>query len=364
MPETSILEICSQGADASQVASALCDLVQWKILIERRHLGAYGVFAGSDFDIEAAINQMRSEMSEPDLKVLASLTDLQPVVAKRLYHKTGTMRWFTRRLVSLGDVEREIRAHRLDRGSCGTFFLCLPPAGAGNTTVRNRLKHLSEGEAAARLVLGSPENAGRISELALELVACERVLKNRAELEGDAVARKELLGRLSTVRAALEDELSDAFAQSKWYWRGELQNAGRAASVSVIASAVAESIYPSCPCIFSELINREEVSSASNKARKELMYRMVSHSGQPDLGYDGFPADAGLYFSVLKATGLYRNRDDGAPNYGQPLANLHNEAIFSLWIKSVEFVRDRKGNKTLADLYEFWRSEPYGLRWV
>jgi hypothetical protein len=125
---------------------------------------------------------------------------------------------------------------------------------------------------------------------------------------------------------------------------------------------VAESIYPSCPCIFSELINREEVSSASNKARKELMYRMVSHAGQPDLGYEGFPADAGLYFSVLKATGLYRNRDDGSPNYGQPLANLHNEAIFSLWIKSVEFVRDKDANKTLADLYEFWRGEPYGLR--
>lgn len=362
VPQLSILEICSQGADTQQVTAALRDLVHWKILIERRHLNSFAIFAGSDFDIEAAINQVRSEMSEPDLKVLSALTDLQPVVAKRLYHKTGTMRWFTRRLVSFADVEREVKSYRVDRGSSGAFLLALPPVGSNAGSVRSHLKHLSQDRAALRLVLGSPDNAGRISELALELVACERVLKGRSELEGDAVARKELLGRLSAVRASLEDELGDAFTVSKWYWRGELQSAGGASGVSVIASEIAETLYPGCPHIFSELINREEISSNSNKARKELMYRMVSHASQPDLGYEGFPADAGLYYSVVKATGLYRKREDGEWSFGEPYANGRNEAMFSLWGSTDEFLLKNESERTAADLYELWRSEPYGLR--
>ena len=51
-------------------------------------------------------------------------------------------------------------------------------------------------------MIGVPENAERISELAQELVACERVFSTRSELDGDSVARKEMVGRISAVRAA------------------------------------------------------------------------------------------------------------------------------------------------------------------
>lgn len=362
VPELDVLSACVQGAERPQVNDALRDLIGWKILIERRHLNAYGVFAGSDFDIEGAINQARSEMGAPDLKLLSALTDLQPILAKRLYHEAGTMRWFTRRLVRLEDAEREIHGFRPDKGSVGSFLLCLPELGTSPSSARARVRRLSEEHDSGRLVLGTPENADRIAELAMELVACERVFTTRPELDGDSVARKELLGRISTVRTSLEDELGDAFSLSKWYWRGELQDGRGGGAISPIASSIAGLIYCKAPRLHSELINRDEPSSNSNKARKDLMYRMVSRAADADLGYSTYPADAGLYFSILKPTGLHGERANGEWAFGEPFVSGPHEPMFVLWLASKAFLMEGSSSRRLSDLYEFWSKEPYGLR--
>jgi hypothetical protein len=362
VPEIDVLAVCAQGAGRPQVSDALRELVDWKILIERKHLGAFGVFAGSDFDIEGAINQARSELGAPDLQQLSALADLQPILAKRLYHETGTMRWFTRRLVRLEDAEHEISGFRPDRGSVGSFLLCLPDLGTNQAAARARVKRLSEEHASELLVLGTPENADRIAELAMELVACERVFKTRPELDGDSVARKELLGRISSVRTSLEDELGDAFSLSKWYWRGELQDGRAGGAISPIASGIAQAIYFKAPKLHSELINRDEPSSNSNKARKDLIYRMVSRAAEPDLGYVGYPADAGLYFSILKPTGLHRARESGEWAFGEPFVSGPHEPMYMLWLASKSFLMEDGSPRRLSELYALWAKEPYGLR--
>lgn len=362
VPEPAVLSVCVQGSSPTEVDHALSDLVSWKILIERKHLGAYGVFAGSDFDIEGAINQARGEIGTPDLQRLSALADLQPILAKRLYHETGTMRWFARRIIRLEEAEREIAGLRPERGSVGTFLLCLPDLGSGTTAARNRAKKLSEEHATKHLVVGIPDNADRIAELALELVACERVLTARPELEGDSVARKELLGRIGAVRTGLEDELGDAFGLSRWFWQGEPQGSDASGSISRIASNIAQGIYPRSPWLNSELINRDEPSSNSNKARKDLMYRMVSHGSQPDLGYVGYPADAGLYFSIVKPLGLHRERGGSHWEFGEPSADARHEPMFMLWLATKSFLLEDGSRKRLSQLYELWVNPPYGLR--
>lgn len=362
VPEPAVLSVCVQGSSPSAVEHALSDLVSWKILIERKHLGAYGVYAGSDFDIEGAINQARGEIGTPDLRRLSALADLQPILAKRLYHETGTMRWFARRIIRLEEAEREIAGLKPERGSVGTFLLCLPDLGSGVAAAQNRAKRLSREHPTKHLVVGIPENAERISELALELIACERVLTERTELDGDSVARKELLSRIATVRAGLEDELGDAFGLSRWLWQGELQDTDGSGSISQVASNIARGIYPRSPWLNSELINRDEPSSNSNKARKDLMYRMVSHGFQADLGYVGYPADAGLYFSIVKPVGLHRERNSGQWEFGEPFAASRHEPMFLLWLATKSFLLQSESRKKLSELYELWASPPYGLR--
>jgi hypothetical protein len=363
VPEVHVLNTCIQDASADEVKAALHDLTTWKILIERKHLSAYGVFAGSDFDIEGAINRAAGELGQPDLLRLSSFMDMQPILAKRVYSETGTMRWFIRRLMRVENLEREIESHKLEGGSAGTFLLCLPDISNGEGKGLSKIRKLSDQTKEQGLVLGIPDNADRISELSSELFACEHVFSTRTELDGDSVARKELLGRISAVRSLLEDELSDAFGLTKWYWQGELQNHGHTQTISNIASNIAQAIFHSTPHLNNELINREKPSSNSNRARKDLMYRMLSHANTKDMDYTGYPADKGLYVSILKESGLHRERQDGHFNFGEPYyVNPRHVAMSKLWMATVGYVLEIGASRKASDIYDLWSRPPYGLR--
>lgn len=362
VPEVTVLNSCITEATIDQVKTALHDLINWKILIERKHLSAFGVFAGSDFDIEGAINKSIGELGLPDLHQLSTLMDMQPILAKRVYSETGTMRWFTRRLVRLENLEHTIEHFKPEKGSSGTFLLCLPDVGIGPAKAIGRIRRLPDQPQDAGLVIGVPENADRIAELGSELFACEHVFNTRTELEGDSVARKELLGRISAVRASLEDELGDAFGVSKWYWQGSLQNPSASQSISNIASKIAQEIFPISPRLNNELINRDKPSSNSNRARKDLMYRMLSHATLEDLGYSGFPADAGLYFSILKPSGLHRMRTGGHFDFGEPYYVGVYEPMYKLWVATAGFLMEKGVSRKVSEVYELWSRAPYGLK--
>lgn len=363
VPELKVLNTCTQHSSAEEVKTALHDLTAWKILIERKHLSAYGVFAGSDFDIEGAISRAVTELGQPDLEKLSTFMDMQPILAKRVYSETGTMRWFLRKLVRIESLENEINSHRPEGGSSGTFMLCLPDLNSGSSKAVAKLRKFSDQPKELGLVLGIPENADRIAELSSELFACEHVFSSRTELDGDSVARKELIGRIGTVRASLEDELADAFSLSNWYWAGELQNHGHSQTISNIASNIAQAIFHSTPHLNNELINREKPSSNSNRARKDLMYRMLSHATAKDMDYIGFPADKGLYVSILKENGLHRERLDGQFNFGEPYyVDSRHVAMSKLWVATSGFLLEVGVSRKASEIYDLWSKPPYGLR--
>ena len=356
-----VLEVSVRGVDEQSISQLLKDLAEWKVLIERKHLGAWGIYAGSDFDIEGAVRLARAEIGEPDLDRISTLSDLQPVLAKRLYQETGTMRWLNRALARLDGIEQLAESYKHKPGSVGTFVMCLPSLGTRTKSAEHRVRHAST-TASETLLLGTPKNAERIAELSLELAAAERVSKTHPELHGDPVARRELVGRIEAVRSSLEEELADAFATCLWYRQGNSVNPKHDKPLTVLASEIAREVYSKTPPIFSELINREEPSSNSVKARKDLMYRMVSHASQEKLGYDDFPADAGLYFTILNTPGLHRPLSDGSWGFTEPHATKKWEQFSPWWYSTrLEVLKDGKST-TLADLYAYWVDAPYGIR--
>ena len=356
-----VLEVSVRGVNEESISQLLKDLAEWRVLIERKHLGAWGIYAGSDFDIEAAVRLARAEIGEPDLDRISTLSDLQPVLAKRLYQETGTMRWFNRALARLDGIEQLAESYTHKPGSVGTFVMCLPSLGTRTKSAEHRVRHATT-TAGETLVLGTPKNAERIAELSLELSAAERVSKTHPELHGDPVARRELIGRIEAVRSSLEEELADAFSTCLWYRQGNSVNPKHDKPLTVLASEIAREVYSKTPPIFSELINREEPSSNSVKARKDLMYRMVSHASLERLGYDGFPADAGLYFTILNNPGLHRQLSEGSWGFTDPYSTSRWEPFNPWWYSTChEVLRDGK-TTTLADLYSYWAGAPYGIR--
>ena len=362
-PDEETIISCVHGSDKKTIKSALVDLVEWKILIERKHLNAYGVFAGSDFDIEAAIRSSRNEISAFHGKLISELTDLNPVIAKRLYHETGTMRWFGKTIVPLTELSSFITNYKPATGSVGTFVLCAPDAAITEKQFIATIQQISLENTEIPIILGTSKNGKRVTDLSHELAAAERVFTTRTELEGDSVARRELTSRISSLRGALQDELTDAFRSATWLRHGQSLNDDKDNTISGIASSVAERIYHSTPIINSELINRDELSSNIVKARRELMYRMLKEGGLPKLGYEGYPADAGLYYTVLNTPGLHMNRRGLGWGFGKPKDDGEiGSTYLKLWHHTDEIFKTAEDKVGLDEIYALWQRAPYGLK--
>ena len=361
--ETTIAS-CLSKDNTARTSKVLEELSSWKILIERKHLNAYGVFAGSDFDIESAISSARNERSSFNIKEINELSDLNPVIAKRLYYKSGTMRWFGKAITPLSELATFLANYQAASGSVGTFILCVPDAPV---TAKQFLVSVQEASAAQEglpVIVGVSKNALRITDLSQELAATEFVLTSRTELEGDSVARKELSSRLGSLKANLQEELSEAFRTASWFLRGICVNKKKTVTITEMASDIAEDIFDQTPVINSELINRDELSSNIVKARRQLMYKMLQDANLSKLGYEGYPADAGLYYTVLHDSGLHMKR--GRPlrwDFGKPKNDDYKGGSYQrLWAATEDLFKYSREKIQLKEIYSIWQTPPFGLK--
>jgi hypothetical protein len=341
----------------AKVEQALVHLASMRVLLFKKHIGAWSVFEGSDFDIEAAIGQARAALPSVDFALLSSLTSLHPVVAKRHYHQTGTMRWMNMALCRLSEVPRLASSFKPSNGEFGMFLLALPERGASFKTAVRECAELARSRPWP-IAIGVPPNHQKLEELGLELVALQHV-QARHELGGDSVARREVNARLSDVRAHLQEQLRAAVANAQWVASG--QQAVSGTRLSRIASELADELYQEAPKVWSELVNRDSPSSNSVKARRDLMHRMLNNESEENLGIQGFPAERGLYVALLSATGLHGQGTDGVWRFKTPRDKL-SKSFAGLWRETKKLFVDSNARVKVSEIHAMWAAAPFGVR--
>lgn len=355
--ESKVLKSLFYGSQVEQVDPSLEQLSKWRVVLFKKHISAWSVFEGSDFDIDNAISQARSGMSGVDFSLLESLTNLYPVIAKRHYHETGTMRWMSMALCRLDDVQRIATKFKPQSGEFGQFLLMLPGSNANTKAALGKCHEFSRMEPWP-IVIGLPRNHAKIEDLGSELLALQ-IVQSRHELGGDPVARREVQARILSVRAHLEEQLREAVTNARWVSGDSVvETMGR---LSPIASNLADKTYPAAPKLWSELLNRDSPSSNSVKARRDLLYCMLDHEGEENLGIAGYPAERGLYETLLKATGLHRQDPNGLWRL-MPPDEQYALAFVPLWYETRKLFVDSTMRVKVSDIYELWAKRPFGVR--
>ena len=362
--EEDVLDTCIEGSNKEEIRAALKDLKTWSVIVFRKHLNSWAIFSGSDFDIDSSIKQARSELGDLDVKQLIDLAELNPIVAKRHYHETGTLRWFTRSLVQSKTSEEYISSLEVPPGASGEFILIFPSPDSSEKKIKAQINALSEQSSAKSLVLGYAQNSRKIQDLGVELAALEKVQKSSRELEGDAVARKEVNGRIVSVKSELSEELKSSFETANWFYKGsDLNNEYKASSaLSAIASNLADSTYPDTPRIQNELVNHESISGNAVKARKLLMYQMLSRYGEEKLGFSGSSAEAGLFYSVIEPTHLYKLIGDKWLFITKDEKDSSTLNLQPIWDEADNLLKASKQSVTLTEIYQKWQEPPIGVR--
>jgi hypothetical protein len=342
------------------------DLTSWSVIVYRKHTNAFAIYAGSDFDIENAIENARQVGVTVDYRELARQAALQPILAKRHYEATGALRWFEIDLAPLHEAEDRIRAYRPAAGAAGLFLLLVSANGESESEAKKVLKLAAAAADNRLVVVGWTRDSFRLRDMASDLAALEYIRANRPELEGDAIARREIGARISRLSADLEDRLGEAIDVVSWSGPdgsdvGTQSHLSGPAALSIIASRLADWRYPQTPVLRNELVNRTRPSSNAAAATRSLLKAMVQEKGAPRLNFSGYPPEAGLFSSILETTGLYRPNDNGEHRFLDPTAgDQHN--LHLLWMAADELFGQAQKGALLSELYDIWRAPPFGTR--
>ncbi len=345
----------------------LAVLASWSVIVHRRHLGGYSLFAGSDFDIEGAVKTASADLIGCDYARLRGTGVFAPILAKRHYHETGSMRWFEVDVAALDDADDRIDRFKGDAGAVGLFLLLVNEAGVSRVTMRKRLAALKARVGDRPIAIGVAADSYMLRETSLELIAIERVQSSRPELKGDLVARREVASRAGRLAAELEERLRTSLAATDWQIpdldgaEEPIDSPEGAARLSMLASALARAIYPRAPRILNELVNRARPSANAMAAMKALMTAMVLSGDQAGLGIVGFPPERGLYTSLLGRTGIHAQRD-GVYLFQTPSED-GSHGLTPLWAKADDLIKEAgSAGLELEVLYGAWRARPYGVK--
>ena len=346
-----------------EITSALEALQAWSLLIYRKFNDAYSVFEGSDFDIDDAVGRMLASMADVDFVRLNAIAGLQPIVAKRHYHETGALRWFDVAIAPLADVQATAAEHCPQHGAVGTFLLAVPtqgePANVASHIVQSAVSNVHDGN----LVIGLPQGVWNFTSMSQELLAIEQVRADSPQLQGDQIARREVEARISALRGYMESELSRALDSALWYAKDLAGVQRTQAQRNGLASDLADLRFHASPRLHNELLNRVKPSSNAVAAQNVLLRRMVQNEGEERLGIEGFPAEGGLFASVLEASKVYQ-RTFLRWRFVAPTADSDDPCnLAPAWQAATAILEsNRRRTVSLAEICDIWREPPFGIK--
>ena len=357
-----LLKSCFSEISSKELQEALSQLDKWSFTIFKKFLEAHAIFAGSDFDIDQALRLALEEAGEIDFKALKSLAGIQPIIAKRHYHETGTFRWFEVNIVPTSTLVDAVERFQPENGATGQFLLAVPTAGESEEETKEICCEAASYSGPWDSMVGMSKASWAIIPLARELLALELVSEEHPELAGDSVARREVSARLADVQSLLEIELHKTLDNAVWFGKDHTAKRLRQADLNNTASRLADCRFDQCPRLQNELLNRQKPSGSAIAARNILLRQMVLKEGELRIGITGFPAEGGLFASVLEWSKLYRQSDKGW-QFVSPEKDSDPCRLFPLWEVALEFIKE-KDSQTIAvsAIFDLWRKPPFGVK--
>lgn len=352
----------SVRTSTEDVEALLQRLVELRVVIERRYADAFSIYAGSDFDIEAALREAQMQVTSLDTSVVENLVQLSPVVAREYYLRMGTLRWFERRILPIGQMTMFASAKTKNDGAIGAFTLLLPDSDDDDIT-EQRLREVYVANGLSdrdqfTFVLGISEHGANIRRFMEELQAL-LIVEKSPSLEGDETGRREVQTRIEFARNALLESVELAFTTSKWMVGTErVRSCSSSQELSHFASLLCDDIFTATPAIVNELINRDFLSTPTSAARKELMIRMVTYTREENLGFTGFPPAYALYLSMLSDVHV---RGKHGYEFRKPSLPEEEDNYGPLWKATEEYLKAR-AMVSGKELLDFWSKPPFGLK--
>jgi len=353
-----ILSNCLDIND-NKLSKILKNLEDKKIIVFRKFKDAYALFSGSDINLEEVTELNKSKIMDDYDIILSELPNLQPVVAKRHFHETGTQRIFQRFCLVLTNVKKvveEIVRLDISNVSAGAFVFLCKTKGDSQKDFDNKILELSKIKFPKPVIIGSSITYLEFFNHALEIAALKRVKSTVLAIEGDAIAKKELNGRLSAYQNLLFNSLYLNFENANWVFNNKKIEMSNPSS---IASTVSDEVFHATPIIQNELVVRDKLSAMSMGGATSLIQKIFNSSHLKNLGMEGHPSEFGIYLSLIKTNNLHVKKGD---DYEFSIKNCKNSSLKNLYEEFLKLIKGSKEPVVLNDIYTHFCKQPFGIK--
>lgn len=339
------------------------ELSERSVITYRQYNSEYRVWQGSDFDLEAALQEEVNNLGNFALaEELNTSKSLLPLVARKYTIKTGALRYFVPYFVDA----KSYKTFPVQSEEPRIIFFLAGGQDDEKLFKKSVSNHFSDLDLVVLCLSG-----GQLREAVAETQALHRVRINRQELNSDPIAKREFEDRLTAAEIsedALLLALLDNPETNHWFHKGENKSVVTKRDLQRIMSGVLEEVYSLSPIILNELINCDKPSATANSARNKLLLAMMNHETEKDLGIERFPAEKAIYRSLLRATGLHQQNLNGTWAFKAP--NDANDALPSVsrnlgpaWECINSFLDStEKEARSFASLNKTLMAPPYGVK--
>ena len=175
-------------------------------------------------------------------------------------------------------------------------------------------------------------------------------------IEGDAIAKKELKGRLTAYQNMLFNSLYLNFENANWTFNKEKLKEN---NLSSIASNVSDKVFHATPVVHNELVVRDKLSTMAMSGATNLITLMFNKGEQKNLGMEGHPPEFGIYLSIIKSNNLHIKKGD---EYEFSMEKTKNKNLKQMYQDFLKIIKSSKEAVNVSDIYAHFVQQPYGMK--
>lgn len=328
----------------------------------------YHIWQGSDFDLGASLRDAREQLPTriPLAKLLADVLPPAPIVARRHSFRTGTTRVFE--VLYASDETWPALLAKPYKWEDGRIVYVLSEHNAG---AEDLIDSIQQFVSDPLTLVAVPDGVAALREVVRELACLKWVRDHAVELQGDEVARQEVDQQLVDLNDHIEQRLVSLFITDTegrnpctWIYQKKRFRLQNERSLQDKLSHICDEVFSDTPEIWNELLNSHKPSSSAVKGLKLLLKAMLEHGTADRLNIKKYPAEYGMYASVLQATGIHRplNGDSAHWHFSRP-SSMKYSGCAAVWDAVTDALRSANGQRiSVQKLYNMLRCPPYGVR--
>ena len=362
------LQACLAPVSIREVDSAIATLVDRGLLFRHGRLGGYRLWPSTSVNLHAAMEAAGRALGgiEAVSAHLASVLSHAPILARRHYLASGTMRHFEVRYAGISELAA---AAARPTDADGLILIALADTAA-------------DGEAAVAfsktpdvcdrsdLVLGVTRPLAALAGEVSDLQRWQWVAAQTPELAHDTYAFAEVSRQLAAGRRALDLSLGVSAALRErgasavtWLWRGS--PAATPDGLSTYVSDLCDHLFSASPLIANELLNRKLLSKPAAAARMRLIEGLFAAPNEPFFGIHPTkaPPEKSMFLSVIVRGGLQDEVADGEWTLTLPAADadpLRLRPALDVIASSMDGAAGEKVDVQV--IFERLAEAPYGVR--